>query len=648
MGSSNTVLSFLIGSLLLPSTAYVQSDDPEEEQTPLTHPTFVEEVVVTGEIVAKTATVSVVTAEQIKAKGARTVAEALEFLPGANIRIGGSGQAYIRLRGFRQRETALLMDGVPVYSPYDGQLDLSAIPVDTIERIEVVKGASSVMYGPNAMGGVINIITKKSDGTQKTGLRGEYGSGESGTAGALIQGGVGKARYLVSGNFLNQEFYPLSGDYESQPNQGSGERANSDRRIWNGKLSFGWDMGERRRMSVNYSHIDQKRGIPHHESDKKARFLRYDDWQQGILDLIYDAELTRSTIKGKFYYEYLDNVLDRYDDIDYELQEGKNSYTETSDNYAVGGDLFYRYRSNPGLLLKSGLRFRYDHNDRQPDLGEDREGSSLNTLSVPLELEWTSAQRIDFTAGTSVDVFFFETGEASQSKTITAFNPQAALLVRATEKLGFKASAAHKTRFPTMRELFSSPSGNPELDPMSSNVFELGGNYALKPDLVFSLTGFYNDVKGLISRRNNTQPYQNVDRAVFAGVETGLDYAFNQDVSAYFFYTYMYSEDKSSDKQDSIEYRPEHKLDVAALLELPADFRLDAHLSAVSSQNYYDGEDEKKLDPYTLVDLKLSKAIAQRFEPYLMLRNLLDAMYYESEGFPREGRVILGGIQIDF
>lgn len=349
MNSWCIVLSVLFSFLLFPSFAYVQSDDPEKDQVPLSHPSFVEEVVVTGEIVAETATVSIVTAEQIKAKGARNVAEALEFLPGAHVRVGGRGEAYVRLRGFRQRETAILMDGIPVYSPYDGQLDLSSIPVDTIERIEVVKGASSVMYGPNAMGGVVNIITKKSDGTQKVNLRGEYGSGESGTVGALLQGGVGKARYLVSGNYLNQEFFPLSGKYDSQPNQGRGERANSDRRIWNGKLSFGWDMGEQRQMSVNFSHIDQNRGLPHHESDKKAKFLRFNDWQQWIVDLIYDADFTRSTIKGKFFYGYLDTVLDRYDDVGYLLQEGKNGFTETNDNYSIGGDLFYRYRSNPTL-----------------------------------------------------------------------------------------------------------------------------------------------------------------------------------------------------------------------------------------------------------------------------------------------------------
>ncbi len=107
----------LIFFILIPSLAYVQEKKKESDQSPVKDPSFVEEVVVTGELVAETATVVNVTREQIKKQGAKNVAEALEYIPGAHIRVGGSGAAYIRLRGFRQREAALLIDGIPVHSP---------------------------------------------------------------------------------------------------------------------------------------------------------------------------------------------------------------------------------------------------------------------------------------------------------------------------------------------------------------------------------------------------------------------------------------------------------------------------------------------------------------------------------------------------
>ena len=133
----------------------------KDDNQPVSHPSFTEEIVVEGEVASKTDTVTTITSKKIQEKGVKNVAEALELMPGSYVRIGGSGEAYIRIRGFRQREIALLIDGIPVSSPYNGQLDLSSIPVNTIDRIELVRGSSSLMYGPNTMGGVINIITKK-------------------------------------------------------------------------------------------------------------------------------------------------------------------------------------------------------------------------------------------------------------------------------------------------------------------------------------------------------------------------------------------------------------------------------------------------------------------------------------------------------
>ena len=83
----------------------------EKESKVVTHPSFVDEVVVQGDIVRETAAVNLITAKQIKEKGAKTVAEALELVPGAYVRVGGKGEAYIRIRGFRQREVALVSSG---------------------------------------------------------------------------------------------------------------------------------------------------------------------------------------------------------------------------------------------------------------------------------------------------------------------------------------------------------------------------------------------------------------------------------------------------------------------------------------------------------------------------------------------------------
>ena len=106
-------------------------------------------------------TVATVTAEEIKERDARTLDEALQLLPGVNIRVAGDGIPRIDIRGFRTRHVLLLLNGTPFNSSFDAQFDPSLISVENIAEIKLVTGGGSVLYGPGGNGGVINIITKK-------------------------------------------------------------------------------------------------------------------------------------------------------------------------------------------------------------------------------------------------------------------------------------------------------------------------------------------------------------------------------------------------------------------------------------------------------------------------------------------------------
>lgn len=631
--------SFFFSPFLFPNS---KDDDTQ----PVTHPSFIEEIVVEGEVVSKTATVTTITSKEIKEKGVRNVAEALEMIPGSYVRVGGSGEAYIRIRGFRQREIALLVDGVPISSPYNGQLDLSSIPVNTIDRIEVVRGASSLMYGPNSMGGVINIITKRSDGSSGFSMNTEYGSGDTGKIAATLQGGFGSFRYMVAGSVYSQDEYPLSRNYEESENQESGTRANSDRNMWNSTVSLGWNMGKKSRATFHFSHLDQVRGLPHHESDSKAKFRRYTDWQQGIADFNFDTHFGKSMLKAKVYYEYLNNTLDNFDDITYTTQDNRKSTTDRMRNYGVGGDLFYRYQANEHLLFKSALRFRYDQNKSRSDLDDPWEDHGYNTFSIPVEIEWIGSDLITMTGGLSFDRMNFEKGQDLGSRTTNSFNPQLALILSPLKNLSFKATASHKTRFPTIKELFSLDTGNTDLEPMQADIFELGADWRINPKWLVSLVGFYNNVDDLIGRAGNDEPYENIDRAVFKGFEAGLEWN-NQSWGIFkLFYTYLEAIDKSPENSGYIEYRPRHKIDISAAFKLPARFFISTDISYVSSQIYYSDDEEMQLEPFTLFDVSLIKKVGRFMEFFVTIQNLFDANYYESEGYPRSGRMIFCGFRL--
>jgi outer membrane cobalamin receptor len=174
------------------------------------------EVIVTGEqqVVNLATTVTEVTAEDIKQRGAQTVAEALEQLPGVDVQKGGKGQNYVSVRGFDQGDLKILIDGVPVYEQYFRSIDLDQLPVDSIAKITVTKGASSVLYGANTMGGVINIITKKAGSKPSataTAAWGDYGTERYGVS---FGAPAGPFNYWLGYTYRHSNGWRLSGDYD--------------------------------------------------------------------------------------------------------------------------------------------------------------------------------------------------------------------------------------------------------------------------------------------------------------------------------------------------------------------------------------------------------------------------------------------------
>ncbi|MGE5340348.1 MAG: TonB-dependent receptor plug domain-containing protein [Candidatus Omnitrophota bacterium] len=639
----------LVIVLVVVSFFHLQGTEPEKEETKesvFTHPSFVDEIVVQGEAVRDTATIQQIDWKQIQEKGVKTVAEALQLIPGAYVQTGGKGEAYIYIRGFTQHEVSVLIDGIPLSSPYDGQIDLSSFPLESIERIDVVKGASSLLYGANAMGGVVNIITKKSDGSNHVRLYSQYGSGKSGEVKASLQGTLGKLRYLVTGGYYNRNYFPLSHDYTALRNQGTGERENSDRTFKSGKITLGWDMGQNGQATVSFSHLDQVKGIPHHESDTKAKYWRFTDWQDGIVDFEYHKTMEAFSYKTKFYYQYFNNILNSYDDHTYTTQKTKNAFTDTYRDHSYGGDAFFRLNAGNSHLFKAALRYRQDTHREQSNIGSPWEQEHMNTLSIPLEGEWRPSRLFTVTYGTSVDLMFLDTQQGN-TRTATSLNPQVAGIIHFTDTLSFRASAAHKTRFPTLKELFSSTSGNRELDAMKSNIFEAGIEYFPTPRLSLSVVGFYNDVRDLINRVSKDTQYINIDKAVFKGIETAVDWQFLTNSRLSLSYTRLQAEDKTTKNQVYIQYRPKHKIDASLFVALPDQFNFNIDTGYVSSQVYYDSKNvQQTLKSYTRVDMKISKGFGEWLSVFLWARNVFDVNYYETEGYPMEGRVISGGIQI--
>jgi vitamin B12 transporter len=175
---------------------------------------YIGEVIVTatkteqsqGEVGSST---TVITAEDLKKTGKKSVGEVLRDVPGVAVMQNGAfgGSTSVYLRGSKPGHTLVLIDGVEVNDPIstDRSFDFAHFTTDNIERIEVVSGPQSTLYGSDAMGGVINIITKKGKGRPKFELSSEGGSHQTFRESIGFGGGTEKLNYSISALRLDSE-----------------------------------------------------------------------------------------------------------------------------------------------------------------------------------------------------------------------------------------------------------------------------------------------------------------------------------------------------------------------------------------------------------------------------------------------------------
>jgi iron complex outermembrane receptor protein len=168
---------------LVPAAAEQPAPTPTPTPTPAEYlPYTLGEITVTADAPAVDRDLDVMTAEEIEAANARTVAEAWRTCPAAGS--SRKNEPNVSIHGFDQSKILVLIDGVPYYETNYGKLDLNQIPTAIIARIEVSKGAASVLYGANAMGGVVNIVTKRAGDVPFTGATVE--AGENGLRNLLV------------------------------------------------------------------------------------------------------------------------------------------------------------------------------------------------------------------------------------------------------------------------------------------------------------------------------------------------------------------------------------------------------------------------------------------------------------------------------
>jgi vitamin B12 transporter len=576
-----------------------------------------------------TSAVTVITAAEIAQQQAVSVADVLRNVPGLTIIESGSigTTTSVFTRGSNSNQTLVLIDGARGNNPFDGRFDFANFLVDNIERIEVVRGSQSTLYGSDAIGGVINIITKRGEGTPRFGLFGELGSQESYRFGADASGAVNLLNYAVSVSRLGTDGFFAHDQYHNTTASGRGEVK----------------LGSSTTLDISTRYFDADKDLPGiagrgfnstQEQEEESVFLTArlkhlfaPWWDAHVMYSRGDVERNfrdRETASGS----RLDTILDiaelqqnfRIKEIDI-VTLGFEWRQEEAENLSFGPfapDPLDRTRRNvavfaqnvlqplEGLLIVTG--WRYD---------DDNRFGSYNSLRA------------------SAAYLFKPTGTK----------------IRGTVGTGFKA--------PSLADLFLSippfSFPNPDLKPEKSESYEVGIEQSFWQErLRFEVTVFRLVFDDLIVFDFLTNSPQNINRAESEGIEAAFVVTPGWGLSARGSYTYMDARDLSRD--DQLLRRPRHQGAVNVNYSPIRPLNLNMAVTVAGSRRdvdpmrfvNFDNNGYTRVDLAAFWDLNVLRGILDRLRIYGRIENLTDEKYEEAAGFPAPGFRFMTGLQARF
>ena len=634
------------------------------------------EIVVTadrpaGETIAIT---TKITPEEFQSTNSDTVAEALTYVPGVVVSTGRKNEPEISIHGFSQRKTLILIDGVPYYETNYGKLDLNQIPTDVVARIDIVKGAPSVLYGPNAEIAVVNVITKKAGeqptvtATLEAGEKDRFlGSLSAGWKEGIFNGFLNYTRRESECWRMSEDYTPRQGTIVRRPGgttnailEDGGFRNNSDYESDSFWAKFGIEPNEKSEYFMNAHYIGSEKGVPPSVDSETvfttfpqfagfARFDRYDDWGA---DLSGREQISESlSLQGKlFYHHHVDEYVS-FSDQTYTTPIATSRFQD----YVLGGSIISDFRPVPWNRLGTAVHYRKDSHKERDEIELPFDESVSYTGSIALEDECTRIKDLSVTAGLSYDWFEIDKTQPSNRLpgTKDALNPLLGAFYTTSEGTKFFGSVAKKTRFPTLDQLYSSRSGNSELEAEESINYTLGASRTFLDVIRGELAVFHHDISDLISRDapGVDGRYRNYSEVKMYGAELSLAFFPMEGLLWTLDYTYNYARDRSDGRvTENVTYVPEHKLDTRIEYSLPTKTRFSVnglYVSPVYSQLPTPQNPtlaERKSDEYFIWNGRISRGIGDYFTVYLAADNILDENYEPESGFPAPGRQVWVGL----
>lgn len=590
------------------------------------------------------AAVDVISSRDIELRNIQNIGQALEKISGVTMKnYGGSGDIKtVSIRGSTGSQVLVLIDGQRINSAETGDVDFSAVPMEGIERIEVVRGGASALYGADAVGGVVNIITKSKAGNENIGAKAKLLGGSFGTYGLEASADYsGKSLF----SFLSYKRLKSDGDFPFFPSPGvEVKRQNGDfaSREFFGKGEYtSGELGMEKTLTLTGQLFTSDAGAAGMITQPSPAARRKDRSQS--LNLVYQQKVATpyNSIRVQ---SYLRNAEFFYDDpLAYVPVHSYNHST------SLGAEVQGRMVLSDWNVLTAGYAFRND-GVTSLQLGP-RKTRKTNSLYLQEELDGSSispslARRIVAIPALRWDSF---------SDFGSRISPKIGAAVSTGEpwQVSLKSNFGASFRAPSFDDLYwprdAFAIGNADLKPETGQDFDAGFMVRIPflGGVSVNLTYFHNSITDMILWQpggiGGLWSPKNIGRASLRGIEAKISVSPRRNVLRFDWnYTYLDPRNRTDApnvKDKVLPYRPQHVHNLSAELNV-AGVSLVATAS-FTSKRYITESNTAFLPSYHTIDLLAAYVVP--FTPLkpmvsLEVKNIEDADYKVMEGFPMPGR----------
>jgi iron complex outermembrane receptor protein len=640
MFSFISVKKFIPGIIILGLAVNARAQEIDLEKIVVTPSRYAQEIEETA------SSISVIDSADIAGSNAGTITDLLRPVPGLMVRdwYGNASKVSVDTRGFGELgalNTLVLIDGRRVNEIDQSGVDWTQVPLDQVERIEIIRGgAGGVLYGDNAVGGVINIITKKGSGAPKFELSAEIGSYDQNKERLSFSGSTQKLDYLLSGSFEGTHGY----------------RNNSYYNATDFTSRFGYDLTSNLGLHFSSGYNKSSYGLPGPVSSSQVeqynrRYSQYGDDHANNLDYYFDlgAE-TKFLPLGNFNF-----------DLSFRRKQVITLFL-TSINYPGGNPIYKNNINTLGFTPKytldkdffrmknklvAGLDFyqsQYVSDNFSPsDVLQNYAHINKTSIGGYLQDELSPLEKFAITGGWRWEearyTFNYHDFAAINADIDTKIIPKeqafsAGIAYNYMEDSSLFLNINQNFRFPATDEYYSvwgTPPVNINLKPQTSKNIEFGLRHSFNRDYRFDLSFFEMDVSNELYYNPLTYANENYDKTRHQGIEASFNARLKKNIAFFGNYSFTKSTfDGGVYDKKTVPMVPRNKASLGLMFSLPQNITLNILGNFVDSRYFINDQANNfsRLSGYITADANISYTRGD-FRVTGAVNNMLDRMYSE-------------------